>query len=238
MNHFTFSALLASLFSFLASLSLFFLITSNVRIKRIMCLYWFSIGFWAFFVGTQSVTISFLSSFWWGWLLILGCTFIPVFFFHLSLVITKQENTTAKRMLIGSYWVTVAFNIFNLLTAFFTGEIVYRDMYAYPKPAFLFIFYFLLFDLLILWGTLLLLRYLRRLTTEKQKCLKLFLITHVLAYCGGMDNFLIMVDVRIPPLYPYGLYVIPFYALATIYVAYRLFGCEIPRTGEAAGLAN
>jgi hypothetical protein len=58
--------------------------------------------------------------------------------------------------------------------------------------------------------------------------LKLLLTTHILAYLGGMDNFLIMVDIRLPPLYPYGLYLIPPYAVATMYALRRLQRAETP----------
>ena len=69
-------------------------------------------------------------------------------------------------------------------------------------------------------------RYLSSLPLPAKKALKLVLVTQTLAYLGGMDNFFIMVDIRLPLFYPYVLYLVPFYSLATIYVAHRhgLFG--------------
>ena len=222
MNHFTLSAALAAASAFLAAGYTWFLRPSR-RTNRLFALYWLSIAFWAFFVGTQARTIPILSGFWWGWLLHLGCTFIPVLLFHSVVVFTNQKGSTLRNALKASYAITIFFNLLNLWSGLFTSQTIYRDAYAYPKPALFYPFYFILFVVLVVWSTVLLIQHLSSLSSFERNLLKLVLVTHVLAYMGGMDNFLIMVDVRLPILYPYGLYAIPLYALVTSYGARRLF---------------
>ena len=220
MNHFVISAALTSFFSLITSLCLWRL-DPQKQVIRIASIYWFSIAFWAFFVGSQSYTINLLSPFWWGWFLHLGCTFIPVLLFHFSLVLTKNNKPTLSRMLTFSYAVTVLFNVLNISTGSFTFGTAYRDAYAYPRPAPLYPLYFFLFVLLVVISTVLMIKALPSLQPTQKKGLTLLLITQMLAYMGGMDNFLIMADVRIPPLYPYGLYLVLPYAFMTLYVAFR-----------------
>jgi len=227
LNHFIISASITSLCSFVAAAYLWALHPAE-RVNRIAALYWFSIGFWSFFVGSQFRTISLLSPFWWGWLLHLGCTFIPVLFFHFALVLTGRISPNPRNVLIPAYGVTLAFNLLNLWTPSFTHGTAYRDAYAYPQPAFLYPFYFAFFITLVIWGTALLIRYRSSRPSRARGALNLLLTTHVLAYLGGMDNFLIMADIRLPPLYPYGLYLIPPYAIATMYTMRRLQRVEIP----------
>ena len=222
MNHFTFSALLASVAAFLAG-GYVWLLSPSRRTNRLFALYWLSIAFWAFFVGTQARIIPILSGFWWGWLLHLGCTFIPVLLFHAVIVFTNQKSSRHRAALKASYAITILFNLLNLWAGVFTGQTIYRDAYAYPKPALFFPLYFILFVVLAVWSTLLLIQRLPLLASPEKNLLKLIVATHVIAYIGGVDNFLIMVDVRLPGLYPYGLYAIPLYALVTSYGARRLF---------------
>ncbi len=222
MNHFTFSAALASIGAVLAAGYTWFLNPSR-RVNQLFALYWFSIAFWAFFVGTQAHAIPVLSGFWWGWLLHLGCTFIPVLLFHSVIVFINSKDPRLRTALGASYVITILFNLLNLWPGLFTGQTIYRDAYAYPKPVLFFPLYFVLFVALVVWSTLLLIRQLPLLSSRGKNLLKIILVTHVLAYLGGLDNFLIMVDVRLPGLYPYGLYVIPFYALVTSYGARSLF---------------
>jgi len=78
-------------------------------------------------------------------------------------------------------------------------------------------------------GTLALFQMRKALSPEKRKWLYVYLVVHLFAHAGAMDNYLIMYDVRIFPLYPYGLYMIlPYVVLGSIavivaQVAYSVF---------------
>ena len=56
--------------------------------------------------------------------------------------------------------------------------------------------------------------------------LYVFILLHSLAYMGGMDNFLIMADIRLHPLYPYGLYAVVPYALIGAYIVPKVEGLK------------
>lgn len=198
------------------------LLNSSRGVNRLFGIYWFSIAFWSFFVGTQFRTINIFSPFWWGWFLHLGCTFIPVLLFHFVTVLTNEESLPKIHFaLVSSYGIVILFNLLNLWTPYFTNGTAYRDAYAYPQPALFYPLYFVFFVVIVSWSTFLLVRYLAKLPPSQQRGLKIFLVTHILAYIGGMDNFLIMADIRIPPLYPHGLYFIIPYTLVAMYVSRR-----------------
>ena len=220
MNHFVISAALSSFIATITSLVIY-LTRSPKRANSILTLYWLSIAFWSFFVGTQPHSISFLSPFWWGWLLHLGCTFIPVLLFHFTVYFTEQKSSDYRLVLTISYGMALLFNALNFFTKVFTNGTVYRGAYAYPKPSQLYPLYFSFFVILVSWSFLLFIRYLPKLTTKESGALKFMLLGQLLAYLGGMDNFLIMVDVRVPFLYPFGLYFIPPYAITTMYFVHR-----------------
>ena len=211
MNHFVFSASLLSIASVLTSI-LAVLHRFPSRIHKIFALYWFSIGFWAFFVGWQSYLIPVLSEFWWGWLLHLGCILIPTLLLHFSFEFTREVRR--KKIVLGfSYGVSATYLLLNLFTTLFTSGTAYRDMYAYPIPSFFYPMYFLTFVLSITYGTFLFIRTKSR--SRKifgNRNLRNYLIAQALGYIGGMDNFAIMADIRIFPLYPYGLYLAVLYA--------------------------
>lgn len=216
MNHYTFSASVASVLSLLVcALALWRCPTS--RLQRVFSVYWFSIAFWAFFVGWQSILIQKLSGFWWGWFLHLGCVFIPTLFLHFAFEYAAEAK--GKRVVLGfAYGVSIAYLLLNISTTLFTVETAHRDAYAYPRPALLYPAYFITFVASIIYGTLLLFHAKRKMDDSEKAVLQTYLVGHVLGYTGGMDNFLIMADIRIFPLYPYGAYLIALYAATALYV--------------------
>lgn len=219
MNHFTFSACIAFPICLLAAVA-GLLRGPKSKLNRIFAAHWFSIAFWAFFVGWQADLIQRLGGFWWGWLLHLGCVLIPTFFLHFAFEYSG-ETGRARRILTAAYVVSIAYLALNLATGFFTGETVFRDAYAYPKPALLYPMYFVTFVASIIYGTLLMIRAGYKAGGETRQALFIYLAGHALGYGGSMDNFLIMADIRIFPLYPFGVYLVAFYGAVAFYVVQR-----------------
>jgi hypothetical protein len=217
MNHFTFSACAAFITSFLCACVCLF---NRGRTLRIFGLYWLSISLWSFCVGFQSDLLLVLTPRVWGWCLHLGAIFIPFFFYLFTFQLTEKKNhrsTTIKVYLCLS----LIFLILNTFTNLFTSQIIYRDGYAYPKPEFFYAFYFVFLWIMIFCGTCHLVEFSSKLPTSLRMNLIVFLFLHGLAYVGALDNFLIMIDIRIFPLYPYGLYLASPYAIAAIYLVFR-----------------
>ncbi len=219
MNHFTFSACIAFPICLLAAVA-GLLRRPGAKLNRIFAAHWFSIAFWAFFVGRQADLIQRLGAFWWGWFLHLGCVLIPTFFLHFAFAYSG-ETSRRKRVLTTAYVVSSAYLALNLTTGLFTSGTAYRDAYAYPHPALLYPVYFVTFVASIMYGTLLMIRAGRTLDNGARRALWMYLIGHVLGYGGGMDNFLIMADIRIVPLYPFGAYLIALYGAVAVFVVQR-----------------
>lgn len=212
MNHFILSAGLTFAFSLLTSIAAF-LKRKEGKNYGIFSLYWLSIAFWGFTVAFQFQLLIKVSGFIWGWFLHLGCVFIPVLFFHVAVRLSKRQGYRGWVFL--AYLIAIIFNLLNAFTPIFTHGVSQRAAYAYPTPALIYPLYFFFFVVLIIWGTLLLLTS-KEPSLAKRGLFAAFLITHILACTGGMDNFLIMWDINLFPLYPYGLYMVPPYAIASL----------------------
>ena len=233
MNHFTTSALLASIFSFAVCVYSIKGIGFGKRVSRVFTIYWFSIAFWSFFVGLQKQLLPILGEKLWGWFLHLGCLFIPTLFFHFALEAT-QRVPRLRAALKVAYGLTFVYLLLNSFTGVFTNGTAHRGAYAYPIPALLYLVYFVSFVIYLVWGTVLMVKLLPSVPLESRGPIGVFLASHALGYLGGMDNFAIMWDIRIFPLYPFGLYTVPLYALASIYALKR----NLFPTKTAAQLAS
>lgn len=218
MNHFTVSALLTSVFSVAVCLYALTHRNGGRRVNRFLALYWCSIASWSFFVGLQAWFLVSIPATLWGWLLHLGALCVPATFFHFTLVLT-QRVAKSRAALVIVYGLTALFLLLNSFTRIFTNGIAYREGYAYPIPALLYPVFFVTFVSFVSWGTVLMLTHLRSIHSERRAPFIIFLIFHLLACLGGMDNFAIMWDIKIFPLYPFGLYAVVLYACTAIYAA-------------------
>ncbi len=219
MNHFTFSACIASPICLAAAVA-GLLRSPRTKLNRTFAAHWFSIAFWAFFVGWQADLIQILGAFWWGWILHLGCVLIPTFFLHFAFEYSGETGRN-RRILAAAYVVSVVYLALNLTTGLFTSGTAFRDAYAYPQPALLYPMYFATFVASIIYGTLLMIRAGYKAGGGTWQALLIYLVGHTLGYGGGMDNFLIMADIRIFPLYPYGVYLVAFYGAVAFYAVQR-----------------
>jgi hypothetical protein len=214
MNHFVFSAVVV-FFSTLVSGVYFFYKTS--RAERVFGFFWLATAFWTLTVGFQHEWLSFLPDQIWGWFLHVGCISVPIVFFNFSVEyaasIEKKPDVRAKAFVVIGYLIAFAFVLLNTFTPWFTHTTVHNALYAYPKPAVLYPIYILFFQVFGIWATLILFRLRKAVPPAARKLLFIYLIVHLLAYAGSMDNYLIMYEIRIFPLYPYGLYLVAPYAV-------------------------
>lgn len=206
MNHFTFSAVLV----FFASLpvGLYFALQSGAR--HYFGLFWLTVALWTFFVGFQFPIINHISGDAWGWWLHIGCILVPIVYYHFSLIFTRNP----KRFLLWfGYGLFLLFILLNSFSDWFTGENIFRMYYHYPKPGILYpsyVAYFQFYGLLSTWQIF---KFRKQIVVPGQQFLYLFLFVHLLAWVGAMDNYLIMYDKLIFPLYPFGLYLVLPYVL-------------------------
>lgn len=157
-------------------------------------------------MGLQVQWLSWISADLWGWFLHLGCIFVPVIFFHFAVRFSGDGESWI--LVVVAYLAGLVLVLLNTFSDSFTEGTVYREVYAYPKPSLLYPLYIIFFQLIGIWATVLIFRMKSMLPLDARAFLYLFLVVHLLAYAGSMDNFLIMYDIRFFPLYPYGLYFI------------------------------
>ncbi len=201
MNHFLFSAVLVFIAALLTSI---YFITKKGA-ERYFGVFWLCVAFWTFFVGFQFPIINRISAGAWGWWLHVGCISVPLLFYHFSLIWTRNPNRQLLRIGYGLFVVFLALIAFS---NFFTGENVFRTYYNYPKPAILYPIYIAYFQVYGLLSTWQIFEFRKRIIFPGRQLLYIFLSVHLLAWAGSMDNYLIMYDRLIFPLYPYGLYLI------------------------------
>lgn len=218
VNHFVTSASLVFVFTLVSGI---YFVLRPGSTDRLFGLFWFSVAFWTCFVAMQFQLLSWMPGYVWGWLLHVGCISVPVLFCHFAFHVADHGQNRSI-LLTAAYVIAITFIVLNICTPLLTQEIIYRDHYAYPKPAVLYPLYILFFQLMGLWSVFLILQWRRQLPAKLQKILYLFLILHALAYIGSMDNFFIMYDIRIFPLYPYGLYLILPYVFLGSYAVSKL----------------
>lgn len=209
MNHFTFSACVASISTLIATI---IFLARPSKLDKLTGIYWFSISFWAFTVGWQAWILKLIPDYIWGWFLHLGCVTIPALFFHFACAYSGHDKEK-PHLIKGAYLITATYLLLNTFTKLFTYGTTYRDFYAYPTTQPVYPLYFITFILMIVVGTIFMVFPKRVMSPTAKKWLYVFIVVHSIAYTGGLDNFFIMADLRIPPLYPYGLYPILPYAL-------------------------
>lgn len=216
MNHFTFSAVLVFLAAFPAGI---YFILKKSPAERFFGAFWLSVSFWTFLVGFQFWLLRYVSGFVWGLLLHVGCILVPIIYYHFSLIWTQDKR---RFLLWAGYGLYVFFLVLNLRTDLFTGEHMFRSNYYYPKPGQLYPLYILYFQVYGVLSTWNIFQLRKKLSANKQIYWLLFLVVHLFAYAGSMDNYLIMYDRLIFPLYPYGLYFILPYVLIGSYAFHQL----------------
>lgn len=219
MNHLILSGSWTSLLTFI--LGLFALLRGpRKKTNQMFTCYSWSIALWSF-CFTQLPSVPAPWDLWYGRLLHVGCVFIPVLFYHFAMALAGAEKQ-AKGAILAAYVIAVTYNLLNLVPGVFTAEIVQRPGYAYPKPIGLLYFsYFVFFALLVGFGLAALRKAVRSIADEQAKGLRLFMVLTLLGYLGGLNNFLIMIDVQLFPLFPYGLYLVAIYGVAAMYVLKR-----------------
>jgi len=226
VNHFILSAQLTFLTTFF--LGIFVLLRGGWKsnLYKVFSAYSFSIALWSFCVAKHVPTLTGEVAIWWGRFLHLGAILIPVFFLHFICIFL---GISAQKKLKVVYLIATIFIFFNFLSNLLINGIVYKSSYCYPKPAMLYPLFFVFFASCITYGLYQLYIAYRKSSGIKQNQLKYLFWASLVGYFGGMDNFLITIDIELSPLYPFGAYAIPIYVVLTTYaiVKYQLMDINI-----------
>lgn len=227
MNHFILSATITAVATFLLGTFVFF--KKRTSLGQTFFWYSFAIAFWSSFVAFHTSTLAKEISLLFGRLLHVGAIFIPILFFHFTLVLTDQFQKW-KKYLILSYSVGGIFLFLNQFTKLLINGTTYTDEYSYPTPGILYPLFFLFFVSLVVISLLHLYSKQRGATLYHEKRrMSLLLYSSVFGYLGGMNNFLITVNIRAPILYPYGEYAVTIYVgiMAYAILRYKFLDIEV-----------
>lgn len=238
MDHYTYSFLFAAVSIFLLAC---FVITRNPhsRIFRLFAFYSFAASLWSalsFFYASAELEGT---SLFFAHVLHIPANFIPVLFNHFLNVFLNEETRFNKRLVKVSYAIAVLLIPVTMTEWMVTAVEPKYGLRYLLVPGPFHPYYFLFFMALALYGIWRLFRaYLESHGPAKSQLQLLFFGT-VVGYLGGVDNFLIIYDVKLFPLFPYGTYGIVFYSFVTAYaiVAHRFMNIEVVvrRTAVFAG---
>ncbi|MES4784484.1 MAG: hypothetical protein C4294_00100 [Nitrospiraceae bacterium] len=218
---------LTSLATFL--LGLFVLVSKrNTSIGKIFPLYCFSISWWSFFQSYHQVLSDKQTSILAAQLMSAGGSFlIPSLFLHF--VATLIRSQTTLRLVPFSYASTVAFGILSF-TPYMVADAApkfYVKNFFTPGPAYPIAVLF--FTFCIVYGHYQLCKSYVSSSGQTRNQLAFLFWSSVFGYIGGSANFLLVFDINVPLLNPFGTYAVPLYVAATTYavVRYRLMDITV-----------
>ena len=195
-NHFTFSAILTSITTFL--LGIFVLLKGRweKKLYRTFALYCFSISIWSFCVTRFTPNFQDPTTLW-GRFLHLGAILIPTFFVHFVLEFLGEKN---KKVLIVTYSIATTFLIFNFFTQLFIKGTINKPAYSFPKPTGVYPLYFTFFIFCVIYGLYKL--FMASLVTSgiRRNQIRYLLWSSVIGYLGGLKNFMILIGLEVFPI--------------------------------------
>ncbi len=149
-------------------------------------------------------------AFFWTNVLAVSSLYIPIFFFHWNVELSKDFNKLRKFVIIVSYISVI------VLSLFFSSQYLITDLEQklffkfWPNPGFLYTFYiFFIYLILAVYAVVVILK---QYVKSKSVIIKgrsfYLLLSAVFGYGGGATNFLLWYDVYFPP---YGNFVVGFF---------------------------
>jgi signal transduction histidine kinase len=202
----------------------------NLKLYRIFSLYSFSISAWSFFVSVQVYANNHQLALLAARGLNLAAVFIPVLFLHFVAEFFTAKKQTVTRVAIPIlYGVSLSFGILSAAGYLVTDVAPKYDLNYLMVPSGGYIFLVIFFVCCVLWGLLKLFNGYLEAGGVKRNQIKYLLIGSIFGYAGGLNNFLILYDVAIFPIHPYGNYAILAYVLSMAYaiVQHRLLDIDL-----------
>lgn len=227
------SSLLTGITTFVLAI---FVLTKNPKSKlyRAFFFYTISISAWsfpyAFMANAPTKQIGTIL----GHVFNFGVGFICVCFVHFVLILTEMEEKKRQKIIRPLYIIAVIFTILVPTRLMVAGVKPKFGLNYFINPGPVYYLYVVFWLSCIIFGMLKLFTEYRMSTGARRNQLKYLFFGSLIGYMGGPANFLLVFDIKYP-LYPFGTYAVPFYAIITAYaiVKYRLMDVRvaITRTG-------
>ncbi|MBI3313275.1 MAG: hypothetical protein HYZ83_03490 [Candidatus Omnitrophica bacterium] len=229
MNAFAFSAYLTSFSTFIIGCFVLLKMRS-APINRIFFFYSSAIAFWAFFTATHSISQNEIISLGCAKIMHVAVPFIPMLFFHFTLVFLQILRSNKLRViLISGYALAILIVIFSLTTNLLVRDVRPKLGYSYFMDGGclygLVIGYFTFYSFLGLW---LLAKAVKISAGMRRSQLRFLFWGSLIGYTLGAANFMPVYNLTFFP-YPYGSLGIMFYVFITAYaiVRYRFLDIEV-----------
>ena len=200
------------------------------HVNRTFALYCFSISWWSFCEIWGISASAKETALYWTRLEQVGVFFIPTFFVHF---IISLLNIKDKKWLIKSAYCFSAITALFCFTPLMIADSVPISAAPYVKrfgtPGLAYHFAILLFLIFIAYGLAELYKAYRASTGARRNQLKYLFFSTLFGYVGGGANFLLVYNISIPILNPFGTYALPAYIAVVTYaiVKYRLLDIRI-----------
>jgi len=217
MNFFAWSSIITSFLAFAVG----FLVLYKNR-RRLLNITWFltsvSIGVWSFSLFKVVTSKVYISALAWQHILDISAIFLPIFFFHFTLVLLKFNKKSIRRykiIIFTSYLIACLLAIFSFTSLFKLGVIKTLDFNYWINPGVFYPIFPCIFLTYILLSLFLLVNgYKYALGVDKGQ-IKYVLIGMIVGFTGGSTNFL----PQLMKIYPIGNYFVLFYI---IFIAYAI----------------
>jgi signal transduction histidine kinase/uncharacterized membrane protein len=190
-------------------------------------LYSWSISWWSLTQIGNVYGPSLEASWFWARMEQIGVVFIPTFFVHFVLTLLRLNR---RRLLRFCYAFSLIIAILSPTTSLLSPRAERKfDVINFGEPGFLYPVLILFFIVFIVYGLWKLLEAYKESTGAKKNQLKYLLWPSMIGYLGGAANFLLVYDINIYPLNPFGTYFVGLYTFAIAYaiVKYRLMDINV-----------
>lgn len=206
-------------------------------INKTFAFYSFAITWWSFCQIWLIACDKKLTALIWTRIEQVGVFFIPTFFVHFVISLLNIKNK--KRFLRISYSLSAIFTVL-CATPLMMADAIPKETVPYVKyfttAGFAYHFAIIFFVILILHGLNWLYRGYRFSSGAKKNQLKYLLWSSLIGYVGGAVNFLLVYDISIPFLNPFGTYALPFYIVVVAYAIVRFQLMDINVALTRAGI--
>jgi signal transduction histidine kinase len=153
-----------------------------------------------------------------------GAIFIPVFFLHFVIALLELEEINKKVIFFAyiSSVVLLFFNFANLLAT--TKPTIYFNYYT--TPLIFYPFFTIIFFACVVYSEYLLYREYKRTSGYKKNRLKYLFLGTIISFLGGATTFPLVFNI---PLFPFGVYLVPSYAIFLTYaiIKHRLMDIDL-----------
>ncbi len=178
---------------------------------------------WSFGISRIVISESVKEAWLWNYFLYMGAIFIPIFFYHFTLVLLKKEKSKKFSLIVG-YLLCLAFQILNY-TKYFVKDVPPKFMFNHwVEPGEIYYFFFAFFVGYFLYSLVLLFRHSLNRSNPDRNQIKYILIGSIIGVSGGITNFF----PQFFNIYPFGNYLIILYVFFVTYsiLKYQLFNIK------------